>query len=633
MAVIPVREGVKALSEGLPAPTLTRHSWRGKGRAWVEVRGLDGPDGAELGRLVVDTVRARSGVKSVSVNRPLSRIVVTLNHDQISLRDLCRDVDEAEKRWRASSSVDPRRSDTRPKPLPGDGLLLATNALGVGATAVGVSAAVAGRMLRWPRLFSGVEAMVVAVDYQPRLRRLLEDRIGHSATDAALSVAMVTAHVLELSPASLAVDLAMETLKAAEYQAEAQAWRRHEPALARHAEHPEVHPPSRPVPPPEGPVEQHARRSAWVQVLGTAAAGAFTRNPEMAATATLVTTPKATRTTRESFAAALGQGLAERHAVLALHPEKLRWLDRVDALLVDPRVLCTNTLRVVRVRGADEDELSPAWNRAQLLLEKKGLRVGWHPVPGLSGKGSARRRSADRPDARPARLGGAGRGASGRPGIDLRRRRRSRRIAARFRRAEAIAEGIHRHCAHRGADRSAAIGPHRRGRVFGCCTSTFVGRCRAGRDAQFRRGAAALDGRSDPERPRRRVAAAARRSGGQIGEPTWDRDRNRRDGIGRAADGARRARARAGPGDDRRGRRSAVGLSDGPPGAAHTGPAAGADPRVARHVDRAGPQDVAATGRRADGGAAARHRHPGNGNRPPRCRADRAPAAGGVAIR
>ena len=138
MAVIPVREGVKALSEGLPAPTLTRHSWRGKGRAWIEVRGLDGPDGAELGRLVVDAVRARSGVKSVSVNRPLSRIVVTLNNDQISLRDLCRDVDEAEKRWHASGSVDPRRSDTRPKPLPGDGLLLATNALGVGATAVGV---------------------------------------------------------------------------------------------------------------------------------------------------------------------------------------------------------------------------------------------------------------------------------------------------------------------------------------------------------------------------------------------------------------------------------------------------------------------------------------------------------------
>jgi magnesium-transporting ATPase (P-type) len=388
MVAIPVREGARALSDGLPAPTLTRHSWRGKGRAWIEVRGLDGPDGAEIGRVVIDAVRARPGVRSVSLNRPLSRIVVALDGDHISLRELCRDVDEAEKRWRAAGNVKKPRSDARPKPLPGDGLLLATNALGVGATAVGVGAAVAGRVLRWPRLFDGVEAAVVAVDYQPRVRRLLEDRIGHSATNAVLSVAMTTAHVLELSPASLAVDLAMETLKAAEYQAEARAWRRHEPALARHAEHLEVHPPSRPVPPPEGPVERHARRSALVQAIGVTAVGAATRNLSMASTMALVTTPKATRTTRESFAATLGQGLADQHAVLPLHPESLRWLDRVDALLVDPRVLCTDALRVVRVRGADEDELSPAWNRAQLLLEKRGLRAGWHPVPGMSARGS-----------------------------------------------------------------------------------------------------------------------------------------------------------------------------------------------------------------------------------------------------
>ncbi len=380
MAAIPVREGARALSVGLPAPTLTRHSWLGRGRAWIEVRGLDGPDGAELGRFVVDAVRARPGVKSVNVNRPLSRIVVHLSTDQVSLRDMCRDVDAAERRWQASGTVDEERHDTRPKPLPGDGLLLATNALGVGATAVGVSAAVVGRVLRWPHLFNGVEALVVAVDYQPRLRRLLEDNIGHSATDAVLSVSMVVAHVLELSPASLTVDLAMEILKAAEFQAEARAWSRHEPALARHAEHPEVHPSSRPVPLADGPVERHARRAALIQLAGTAAVGAFTRSLAMASTATLVTAPKATRTARESFAAALGQGLAERHAVLPLQPEKLRWLDRVDALVIDPRVLCTNTLRVVRIRGADEDELSPAWNRAQLLLEKKGLTVGWHPL-------------------------------------------------------------------------------------------------------------------------------------------------------------------------------------------------------------------------------------------------------------
>ena len=128
-----------------------------------------------------------------------------------------------------------------------------------------------------------------------------------------------------------------------------------------------------------------------LQVIGVAAVGATTRNLNMASTAALVTTPKATRTTRESFAAALGQGLADQHAVLPLRPQSLRRLDRVDALLVDPRVLCTDTLRVVRVRGADEDEMSPAWNRAQLLLEKRGLRVGWHPVPGAPARGANRK--------------------------------------------------------------------------------------------------------------------------------------------------------------------------------------------------------------------------------------------------
>ena len=389
MAVIPVREGARALSDGLQAPTLTRHSWRGRGRAWIEVRGLHGAGGDELGRTVVDAVLARPGVTSASLNRPLSRLVVTLDGDQASLRELCRVVEQAEKRCRSSSTDDvkDRRADQRRPPLPGDGLILATKAVGVGATAAGVGAAVAGRILGWPRMFDGVEAAVVAVDYQPRVRRLLEERIGQAATDTVLSLAMTAAHVLELSPASLAVDLMLETLKAGECRAEAQAWNRHEPRLARHAEHLEIYPPDRPVPLPEGPVERHSRRSALLQAISVMAVGAATRNISMASTAALVTTPKATRTTRESFAAALGQGLADQHAVLPLDPQSLRRLDRVDALLIDPRVLCTNTLRVARVRGADDDELSPAWNRAQLLLEKRGLHAGWHPVPGLHGRG------------------------------------------------------------------------------------------------------------------------------------------------------------------------------------------------------------------------------------------------------
>jgi cation-transporting ATPase I len=387
IATIPVREGAKAFSGEL-SPPLNRHCSRGNGRAWIEVRGLDGADGAEVGRVVLDAVRAQPAVTLARLNYPLSRVVVDIDDDKTSLRELCRVVEDAEKRAnRAATRVDGQRAP-RPAPLPGDGLLLATRMATVGANAAGLGAAVVGRALRWPRLPNTVEAAVAVVSWQPRLRHLLEDRIGKSATDTVLTLAMAAAHTVTLSPAAMVVDVMTEGLKAAECRAAAQAWDRHEPELARYADDRAVHPPSRPVPPPVGPVDRHIQRSAWVQAIGAAAVGAATRRVDMAATAALVTAPKATTTTRESFAATLGRGFADRHAILPLRPESLRRLDRVDALLIDPRVLCSDRLRVVRVRGAREDQVSAAWNHAQDLLKQSDLRPGWHRVPGMPARRS-----------------------------------------------------------------------------------------------------------------------------------------------------------------------------------------------------------------------------------------------------
>lgn len=384
MAAIPVREAARALSDGLPAPSvpvLTRNCWRGEKRAWIEVRGLDGPEGAELERVVIDAVLGRPGVTSARLNRPLSRLVVGLDGDQTSLRELCRVVDDAEKSCRPSGN-------TRPKALPGDGLLMAIRVATAGANAAGLGVAIAGNALLWPRLPATVAAANSLLNYQPALKRLVESRLGQPTTDNALIFLTAAVHTSVMSRPSLAVDMMMETLKAAECRAEAKAWSRHEPRLARHADHAEVHPPSRPVPAPEGPADRHTRRTAFVQATAGGAVAAATRNLITASNAVMVAAPKAMKTTRESFAATLGLGLANDHGVLPLRPESLRRLDRVDTLLVDPQVLCTDNLRVVRVRGARDDELSPAWNRAQLLLENTDLRAGWHPVPGFSGRRS-----------------------------------------------------------------------------------------------------------------------------------------------------------------------------------------------------------------------------------------------------
>ena len=382
---------------------LSRRCFRGEGRAWVEIRGLNDPAGDELATAVLGAARALPGVVSARLNHPLSRLVVGLDpaagSDVVSMRELCQAVSDTESQYHAdrirrssfdspASSLADRRAESRghaPVSLPGDGMTQTLRALTVGANIAGLGAATVGRLLRLPGLPLGLEAGVVVVDYQPRLRRLLEDRIGKQATDALLALASAGVHTLNQAPTALAVDLSVEAMRAGEERAEARAWRRHEPELAQHAEHPPVTVPERPAPRPPGPVERHLTRSAWAQVLGAGVVGAATRSPDLAGTAAAVTAPKATRTARESFAATLGRGLANQHGTVVLRPGSLRELDRVDTVVIDPRVLCGDTLRVMQVRGADDDELRAVWAQALARLTDADLKPGWHRIGPRSG--------------------------------------------------------------------------------------------------------------------------------------------------------------------------------------------------------------------------------------------------------
>jgi magnesium-transporting ATPase (P-type) len=387
----PIRHGVKVLVDGLPVSTVTRNYARGQQRAWIEVAGLGGPGGAAVGREVLDALRAHPGVASASLNRPLSRVVVAFEPNRRPpIRELCRAVEEAEKRCQQLDGEErPAVGGPRRTGLPGDGLPHAIRNAALCADAAALGVAVTGRILRLPRLPITVPAVVSAMNHQPWLRRLLEDRIGEQATETALKLTTTVTNTFSLAASSLAVEALLDIVKAAESRAAAQAWRSREPNLASRAEHSEVYPPYRPSPRQKGPFERHVRRAAIAQAMATAAVGAASRSANTASTMALVSAPMALRTTRESFAATLGQGLAAKHEVLALRPGSLRKLDGVDALLIDPRVLGTATLRVARVRGVPADELVPAWDRAHQLFEQTDLKAGWHPVPGMAASSSS----------------------------------------------------------------------------------------------------------------------------------------------------------------------------------------------------------------------------------------------------
>lgn len=370
-----VKSVARDVSRDLSRETITRHCTRNGSRAWIEVRGLESQQ--DLGRAVLDAMRAHPRVQSARLNYPLSRVVVDFDDPDMSLRDLCRVVERAEKRCESSQQ--------RANVLPADGTVLMTRAVTVAATAAGLGVALTGRVLRWPRLPVPVLAGITAVDYQPRLRRLLSERIGEDTTDTVMTLAVTAVETFTQAPASLSVGLVMQSLKAIECWAEARAWQHHEPTLALHADQPPPSGPASPKPPSARNFDRAADRFAHLQTISAGLVGLSTRNVAMAATAALVATPKASRTTPEAFAATLGYGLADQHRVLPLRPAALRHLDTIDAIVIDPRVLCTDTLRVARIRDVDrqlsEHQLPKAWTTAQHLLEQHGLHPGWHPVP------------------------------------------------------------------------------------------------------------------------------------------------------------------------------------------------------------------------------------------------------------
>ncbi len=241
---------------------------------------------------------------------------------------------------------------------------LATHSLGFGL-------ATTGRLLRIPRLPLAVAAPVTLVDYQPALRRALETSLGRGRTDLLLSTLTAVGYTLAQAPPPLAIEALLRASLVGEVLANRRAWQRSA-----------LDPPDDAAPRPAapGPVDRHLERAAWAQLGGAAAVGAATGSVRAAGTAALVAAPKAARIARESFACTFGRGLADDHDVLCRGPDVLRRLDGVTALVVDPRALLTEDLRVSRIRGVRDGRRPAVWEAARTAVDAGDLDVGWHPL-------------------------------------------------------------------------------------------------------------------------------------------------------------------------------------------------------------------------------------------------------------
>jgi Ca2+-transporting ATPase len=365
--------------EALGGPT-ARRCQAVRNRRWVEVRGLGGSNADAIAAEVLRAVKELPGVRSVALNTTVARIVLTVDDDGPGLPELLRVVDRAER----SADAEARR--TRPMNLPGDDAVLAARTAGAAFALAGLAVSVTGTALRLRGVPDVVSAVPTLTDHMPALRRQVETRLGPDGTDLFFAALHATTASLAVSPVSAAAEAAQRTMLAAEAWNDRMAWRRHEPALARHAA--DDKPPTKRVAPGDGPAEQYADRAATLGAGAGIALGLLSGQVGVAGEAAVVAAPKALRTTREAFACAISRGLTAQHDGLVLHPRALRTLDRVDTVVIDPRALHTDDLMVSRVRGLTNSHRSRAWQAARSAVAAGDLTAGWHPIADIPDAGT-----------------------------------------------------------------------------------------------------------------------------------------------------------------------------------------------------------------------------------------------------
>ena len=285
----------------------------------------------------------------------LARLVVQVTEDAFT--------DEvAEKAERLAARHGLRQPDEQvlERAHPGTTGEVRSQALALVCDVAGFATAVTARTARMkssPRL---VTAAATLLREDSRVRAALRRRLGPSGAELALAASNAAAHGFGQSPTALVLDAALRGSQLVEALARGAAFDAAHDALCT----PERMSVSgqRAARPPLGrtPGQEYADQAVTGGLVGAAATLVFTRSAEQAAEAVLAGSPKAARYGPAAFTAGLGATLAS-HRVLVRDSERLRQLERVDALVLHPDALHSTRRTVLEVHPS-----VPHWDHNQL---------------------------------------------------------------------------------------------------------------------------------------------------------------------------------------------------------------------------------------------------------------------------
>ncbi|MBB5915377.1 cation-transporting ATPase I [Nocardia transvalensis] len=330
-------------------------------RLHVEVRGLASADSARIAAAVRERLRETAGVRGWRFNAATGHTEITVD----AQADRGRVVEAVAAGERAAGVAEAEWDPTATHPADLEPALAAGVALVTDLAAAPLAAA--GTLLPRRAPVGLFQAVTALAESQPRLRDLVERRVGRARADLLLATANAVGQAAGESPANLLADAGLRTVLLVEATTRYARWRAWESRPATTAEITEPLPgDDRPADLPGGPVERSAAEAATGSLAGTITAVAGAGVAE-AASALALGAPKAARTTRESYAALAATTLAAA-GVLTVDPGVWRRMDRISALVVDGAVLLGPQAVVLDAEPDGECSRAELWSAAQHLL-------------------------------------------------------------------------------------------------------------------------------------------------------------------------------------------------------------------------------------------------------------------------
>jgi cation-transporting P-type ATPase I len=222
---------------------------------------------------------------------------------------------------------------------PSDPSALAVEAVGLGAYVAALPVGLAGLIVRRAPIPVEVSAVVGLAESEPRIRRVLQDRLGKVPADIGVTIASAGVQALAFGPLGIIGGIAHHGAQLADLTARRSAWLRRAGDWEQPREPDSRHDDAGPRPSAlrPGPIERYAS-VAETAALGLGGIALFTPASRRASALAVAALPRAAQVGRDAFCARLGRGLAERDIVV-LDRGALWRLDRVDTILVDARVL------------------------------------------------------------------------------------------------------------------------------------------------------------------------------------------------------------------------------------------------------------------------------------------------------